>query len=220
MKYNGREIAMVVVRRLPRYYRYLGDLKNQGIERISSGELSKKMNVTASQIRQDLNCFGGFGQQGFGYNVAVLHEKIGEILGVKEEHNCIIAGAGNLGHALSNYHGLSKRGFNIVGIFDSDPAKIGSDINGLTVLDVKAMGDFISTHDVEIGVLAVPRDNTKEVADEALLMMGIDKMGLDMTDRRMITCMIQNFHGGPVGLETIAASIGEDANTIEDVYEP
>lgn len=168
MKYNGREIAMVVVRRLPRYYRYLGDLLNQGVERISSGELSKKMNVTASQIRQDLNCFGGFGQQGFGYNVAVLHEKIGEILGVKEEHNCIIAGAGNLGHALSNYHGLSKRGFNIVGIFDSDPAKIGTDINGLAVLDVKTMGDFISTHDVEIGVLAVPRDNTKEVADEMI----------------------------------------------------
>ena len=120
MNYFGRKISLVVIRRLPRYYRYLGDLLKQDIKRISSKELSERMGVTASQIRQDLNCFGGFGQQGYGYNVEELYREIGNILGLGEGHKTIIAGAGNLGHALANHGGFEKRGFKLIAIFDCD----------------------------------------------------------------------------------------------------
>ena len=108
---QNRGISQAVIRRLPRYYRYLGELIEQGVERISSNELSKRMKVTASQIRQDLNNFGGFGQQGYGYNVKYLYSEIGKILGLEQDHNIIIIGAGNLGRALANYASFEKRGF-------------------------------------------------------------------------------------------------------------
>ena len=111
-------ISKAVIGRLPRYYRYLGEIMESGVERISSGELSKKMNVTASQIRQDLNNFGGFGQQGYGYNVKYLYVEIGKILGVDKQHNMIIIGTGNLGRALANYANFEKRGFVLIGLFD------------------------------------------------------------------------------------------------------
>ena len=117
-----KNISQVVISRLPRYFRYLGDLKDEGMERISSGELSKRMNVTASQIRQDFNHFGGFGQQGYGYNVNYLYEEIGKILGLDKRHNLIIIGAGNLGQALANYMNFEKRGFFVKGIFDQKGA--------------------------------------------------------------------------------------------------
>lgn len=165
MNYNGRKISLVVIRRLPRYYRYLGELLSQNIKRISSKELSEKMNVTASQIRQDLNCFGGFGQQGYGYNVEELYHEIGGILGLRDGHKIIIAGAGNLGHALANHGGFEKRGFKLIAIFDADPAKIGTQINGVTVYDIAEMENFLHEHPASIGILAVPRVCTKEVAD-------------------------------------------------------
>ena len=165
MNYNGRKISLVVIRRLPRYYRYLGELLNQNIKRVSSKELSEKMNVTASQIRQDLNCFGGFGQQGYGYNVEELYHEIGGILGLRDGHKIIIAGAGNLGRALANHGGFEKRGFKLIAIFDTDPAKIGTQINGVTVYDIEQMESFFHDHPASIGILAVPRACTKEVAD-------------------------------------------------------
>ena len=165
MNYDGRKISLVVIRRLPRYYRYLGELLNQNVKRISSKDLSEKMNVTASQIRQDLNCFGGFGQQGYGYNVEELHSEIGRILGLRDGHKTIIAGAGNLGQALANHGGFEKRGFKLVGIFDNDEEKIGTFINGVEVYDVAGLKDFLDKNDVSIGILAVPRTCTPQIAD-------------------------------------------------------
>ena len=172
MNYNGRKISIVVIRRLPRYYRYLGELLKQDIKRTSSKELSERMNVTASQIRQDLNCFGGFGQQGYGYNVEELYYEIGGILGLRDGHKTIIAGAGNLGQALANHGGFEKRGFKLVAIFDTDKEKIGTFINGIEVYDIAYMREFLKENPVSIGILAVPRVATTEVAD-AMVECGI-----------------------------------------------
>ncbi len=168
MQQNERKISLVVIRRLPRYYRYLGDLLAQDIRRISSKELSRRMKVTASQIRQDLNCFGGFGQQGYGYNVEELYEEIGEILGIRDEHDVIIVGAGHLGHALANHGGFAKRGFNISAIFDVDPHKIGKRINGVVVRDMSVLEAHISAYNTDIAILAVTKSETKAVADRLI----------------------------------------------------
>ncbi|MBE7026189.1 MAG: redox-sensing transcriptional repressor Rex [Ruminococcaceae bacterium] len=161
----GKKISLVVIRRLPRYYRYLAELLKQDIKRISSKELSERMNVTASQIRQDLNCFGGFGQQGYGYNVEELYNEIGAILGLRDGHKTIIAGAGHLGHALANHGGFEKRGFKLVAIFDNDKEKIGTTINGVMVYDIADMESYLKENPVTIGILAVPRTCTTEIAD-------------------------------------------------------
>ena len=126
-----KEISQAVIRRMPRYYRYLGELLEDGVERISSNDLSKRMNVTASQIRQDLNNFGGFGQQGYGYNVKFLYEEIGKILGLNQKHNIIVIGAGNLGQALANYVKFEKLGFVITALFDVNPALEGVTVRGI-----------------------------------------------------------------------------------------
>ncbi len=160
-----KKISLVVIRRLPRYYRYLGELLNQNITRISSKELSEKMNVTASQIRQDLNCFGGFGQQGYGYNVPELHQQIGLILGVNKKQNIIIVGAGNLGHALANHAGFSRRGFSLTAIFDVDKSKIGTKINDVEVLPMETLGEYLDRNNVKIAILTLPRQYTQKVAD-------------------------------------------------------
>lgn len=165
MKQPLKKVSKVVVRRLPRYYRYLADLKNDGIERISSMELAKRMNVTASQIRQDFNCFGGFGQQGYGYNVEQLYLAIGDILGLNEGHKTVIIGAGNLGHAIANYHGFEKRGFTLVGIFDSNKDIIGSVINGITVKHTDEMEKEFKTLMPDIAILTVPKSAAQEVAE-------------------------------------------------------
>lgn len=161
---NEKKVSKVVIRRLPRYYRYLSDLKNNGVIRISSMELSEKMNVTASQIRQDLNCFGGFGQQGYGYNVEQLHAAIGDILGLNKHYKTIIIGAGNLGHALANYAGFEKRGFKLVGIFDINPDVIGTVINNIEVKDfstIEAEAEILSP---DIAILAIPKTGANETA--------------------------------------------------------
>lgn len=165
MNYNGKKVPEVVVKRLPRYYRYLGEMLNQGVRRISSGALSEKMKVTASQIRQDFNYFGGFGQQGYGYNVEYLHEEIGTILGLKEGFTTIIVGAGCLGHALANYKGFEKRGFRLMGIFDCDPEKIGKKVGGITVSDVNGVEAFVRENNIDIAILTVPRSEVKETAE-------------------------------------------------------
>ncbi len=161
----NKKVSSAVVKRLPRYYRYLGELLKQNVDKISSKELAKMMDVTASQIRQDLNCFGGFGQQGYGYNVSELHSTLSKILGINRAQDIIIIGAGNLCHALSNHAGFSKRGFNLVAIFDNDKEKIGTEINGIKVLSVSELGDFISKNNVRHAILTLPKNHTQEVAD-------------------------------------------------------
>ena len=157
-------VSSAVIKRLPRYHRYLGDLLREGKYRISSAELSKIMNVTASQIRQDLNCFGGFGQQGYGYNVKYLHGKISELLGVTQGYNAVIVGAGNLGRALAATHMFERRGVNRLALFDSNPEIIGGEIYGLPVYSVDSLADFCRENDVKIGVLTVPKEAAYEVA--------------------------------------------------------
>lgn len=160
-----KHISNAVIQRLPRYYRYLGELMDSGIERISSNELSARMKVTASQIRQDLNNFGGFGQQGYGYNVEYLHREIAKILGIDVNHSMIIVGAGNLGQAIANYSAFEKRGFILRGIFDVNPELTGMQIRGVDVRMVYEMADFVRENKIEIAALTIPKGNAVEVAD-------------------------------------------------------
>ena len=160
-----RKISRAVISRLPRYYRYLGDLLEAGVERISSSDLSKKMHVTASQIRQDLNNFGGFGQQGYGYNVKYLYTEIGKILGLDRSHNFIIIGAGNLGQALANYASFERSGFILKSLFDVNPRLEGVTIRGIPVRMVDELDDFLKNNDIEIAALTLPKSKAIEVAD-------------------------------------------------------
>ena len=161
-----KKISAAVIKRLPRYYRYLSELLDNGIERISSGELSKQMKVTASQIRQDFNNFGGFGQQGYGYNVPYLKNEIGKILGLDRDYHVIILGAGNLGHALANYAGFEKRGFVVSAVFDVSPDKIGKKIGHTMVYDMKDLEGYVKGHTVDIAALTLPKSIEPEVAKQ------------------------------------------------------
>jgi redox-sensing transcriptional repressor len=160
-----KEISQAVIGRLPRYFRYLGELRDEGIERISSQELSRLMHVTASQIRQDFNNFGGFGQQGYGYNVEYLYEEISKILGIDKQHNFVIIGAGNLGRALGNYLNFERRGFIFKGIFDKDESLVGQDIRGVPVRSMDDLDSFVRENDIDIAVLTVPKTSAVEIAD-------------------------------------------------------
>ena len=161
-----RKISQAVIRRLPRYYRYLGELLEDGVERISSNDLSKRMKLTASQIRQDLNNFGGFGQQGYGYNVKYLHTEIGKILGLENKHNFIIVGAGTLGQALANYSHFENQGFILKGIFDVNPTLRGMSIRDVPVRMMSEMKDFIKENNIEIAVLTIPKECAIDVAKD------------------------------------------------------
>ena len=160
-----RKISRAVISRLPRYYRYLGDLLEAGVERISSNDLSKKMQVTASQIRQDLNNFGGFGQQGYGYNVKYLYTEIGKILGLDMDHNFIIIGAGNLGQALANYASFERNGFILKSLFDVNPRLEGVTIRGIPVRMLDELEGYLQENDIEIAALTLPKSKAEEVAD-------------------------------------------------------
>ena len=157
-------VSDAVIKRLPRYHRYLGDLLADGRMRISSAELSKLMKVTASQIRQDLNCFGGFGQQGYGYNIKYLYGKISELLGVTEGYTAVICGAGNLGRALAATHMFERRGVNRVALFDIDESIVGTEIYGIKVYHIDELFDFCRRERVSIGVLTVPKSAALRVA--------------------------------------------------------
>lgn len=159
-----KDISMAVINRLPRYYRYLSDLLEKDVVRISSKELSERMKVTASQIRQDLNNFGGFGQQGYGYNVEYLHSEIGKILGLDRAYNVIIIGAGNLGQALANYIDFERRGFYIRGIFDINPRLVGISVRGIAIQMMDDIEEFIRTNPVDIAALTVPRSKAPQIA--------------------------------------------------------
>ncbi len=156
-------VPTAVIKRLPRYHRYLGDLLREGRLRISSAELSRLMDVTASQIRQDLNCFGGFGQQGYGYNIKYLYNKICELLGVTEGFRAVIVGAGNLGKALTTTHMFERRGVQRIALFDVNPELVGKQLYGLPVYHVDELSEFCKRESVDIGVLTVPKEVASDV---------------------------------------------------------
>jgi len=163
---NDKKISSAVINRLPRYFRYLGDLLESDITRISSKELSIKMNITASQIRQDLNNFGGFGQQGYGYNVEYLYNEIKKILGLDRTYHMIVVGGGNIGQALANYAKFEKRGFSIKAVFDINPRLVGMTIRGIPVMDIDQMESFVTTNNVDVAILTLPRSQAPSVAKD------------------------------------------------------
>lgn len=191
-----KEISQAVIRRMPRYYRYLGELLEDGVERISSNDLSKRMNVTASQIRQDLNNFGGFGQQGYGYNVKFLYEEIGKILGLNQKHNIIVIGAGNLGQALANYAKFEKLGFVITALFDVNPALEGVTVRGIKIHMLDELDDYCKDHVVDIAALTMPKEKADAIANR-LVNLGIQAIwnfahvDLDLIDKDVV---VENVH--------------------------
>ena len=162
------KVSSAVIQRLPRYYRYLSDLMEENVDRISSSDLAARMHVTASQIRQDLNTFGGFGQQGYGYNVRYLYNEIAKILGIDRQHNIIIIGAGHLGQAIANYANFERRGFLIKGMFDVDPNLFGKTIRGARVYSLDNLEKFVSENDIQIAALTIPKTRAMEVADRLI----------------------------------------------------
>ncbi|MFV0441630.1 MAG: redox-sensing transcriptional repressor Rex [Lachnospirales bacterium] len=162
---DEKRVSVAVIKRLPRYYRFLGDLLDNNINRISSKELSKKMNITASQIRQDLNNFGCFGLQGYGYNVPNLYKEIQKILGLEEEHNMILVGVGNIGRALAQYKSFEKRGFRFVGVFDKNPDLIGKELGNNKIRDINDLSKFLVDTEVNIAVIAVPRNSASKIVE-------------------------------------------------------
>ena len=191
-----KEISQAVIRRMPRYYRYLGELLEDGVERISSNDLSKRMNVTASQIRQDLNNFGGFGQHGYGYNVKFLYEEIGKILGLNQKHNIIVIGAGNLGQALANYVKFEKLGFVITALFDVNPALEGVTVRGIKIHMLDELDDYCKDHVVDIAALTMPKEKADAIANR-LVNLGIQAIwnfahvDLDLIDKDVV---VENVH--------------------------
>ena len=191
-----KEISQAVIRRMPRYYRYLGELLEDGVERISSNDLSKRMNVTASQIRQDLNNFGGFGQQGYGYNVKFLYKEIGKILGLNQKHNIIVIGAGNLGQALANYVKFEKLGFVITALFDVNPALEGVTVRGIKIHMLDELEDYCKDHVVDIAALTMPKEKADAIANR-LVNLGIQAIwnfahvDLDLIDKDVV---VENVH--------------------------
>ena len=173
MKSNNTKVSNAIIRRLPRYRRYLNELRKQGVKKISSNELSELIGYTASQIRQDLNTFGGFGQQGYGYSFDSLFHEINKILGLDREYKTIVVGIGNLGQAITNYTYYYKIGFNIVGLFDVNPKLVGLSINDVLVRDFSEMSDFVKENDIDIAIICVNRENAQKVTD-VLVDAGID----------------------------------------------
>ena len=196
-----KNISMAVIRRLPKYHRYLSDLLDKDVQRISSKELSDIIGFTASQIRQDLNNFGGFGQQGYGYNVEALHREIGNILGLNKVYNAVLIGAGNLGQAIANYAGFRKAGFRIKALFDANPRMIGLKIRDFEVLDSENIETFVQEKNIDIAILCIPKNGAQDVVDR-LVNAGIKG--------------IWNF--APIDLEVPNGVIVENVNLTESLF--
>ena len=160
-----KNISMAVIKRLPKYHRYLNELMKNDVDRISSKELGEKIGFTASQIRQDLNNFGDFGQQGYGYNVKELYKQISLILGLDKEYTGVIIGAGNLGQAIANYNRFSELGLSIECIFDANPKLVGMRIRDIEIRDIDTLAEFLQENNVDIGIICVPRINAQKVSD-------------------------------------------------------
>lgn len=161
----NKSISIRVIRRLPRYYRFLTELENNGVDKISSTRLAAIMSSTASQVRQDLNCFGGFGQQGYGYSVASLREEIGKILGLDHGHRAILLGAGNMGRAIATHMNFENLGFKLVGVFEKDPRLIGTMLRGLTVASDDTLESFLQDNQVDTAFLSLPKDSVEGIID-------------------------------------------------------
>jgi len=191
-----KKISTAVIKRLPRYYRYLGELLENEVVRISSKELSEKMHVTASQIRQDLNNFGGFGQQGYGYNVEHLYNEVAKILGLENHYSVVIIGSGNLGQALANYTDFEKRGFVVEGLFDINPRLVGITVRGIEVQDIDRMKEFVCKNKIDIAVLTIPKTKAPAIAND-LTDCGIKgiwnfaPVDLDLDDSHIV---VENVH--------------------------
>lgn len=198
---GNKNISMAVIRRLPKYYRYLGDLLERDIQRISSKELSDIIGFTASQIRQDLNNFGGFGQQGYGYNVEALHKEIEKILGLDRKYNAILIGAGNLGQAITNYTGFKSAGFEIKGLFDANPRMIGLKLRDFEIMDSDNLEEFIEDNEIEIAIICIPKNGAQEV-----------------TDRIVDAGVIGIWNFAPVDLEVPDNVIVENVNLTESLF--
>ena len=196
-----KNISMAVIRRLPKYHRYLGDLLDKDVQRISSKELSDIIGFTASQIRQDLNNFGGFGQQGYGYNVEALHNEIGNILGLNKIYNAVLIGAGNLGQAIANYAGFRKSGFEIKALFDANPRMIGLKIRDFEVLDSENLESFVEGNNIDIAILCIPKNGAQDVVDR-LVNVGVKG--------------IWNF--APIDLDVPKGVIVENVNLTESLF--
>ncbi len=162
---KNAKISNAVIRRLPRYRRYLKELEKAGIDKISSNEFSKLTGFTASQIRQDLNNFGGFGQQGYGYNVSDLHREISSILGLDREYGMVVVGAGNLGSAIAGHAAYDRSGFPVKGVFDIDPARIGKKVRNNRVLPTSSLGEFVRKNKIDIGIICTTGDAAQEIVD-------------------------------------------------------
>lgn len=198
---GSKNISMAVIRRLPKYHRYLGDLLDKDIQRISSKELSDIIGFTASQIRQDLNNFGGFGQQGYGYNVQALHNEIGKILGLDRKYNAVLIGAGNLGQAIANYAGFRKAGFEVKALFDANPRMIGLKIRDFEVLDSEDVEEFVKENEIDIAMLCIPKNGAQSIVNK-LVNVGIKG--------------IWNF--APIDLEVPKDVIVENVNLTESLF--
>lgn len=191
-----KDISQAVIRRMPRYYRFLGELLDEGVERISSNDLSNRMQVTASQIRQDLNNFGGFGQQGYGYNVQFLYDEIGKILGLNEKHNIIVIGAGNLGQALANYVKFEKLGFVITALFDVNPDLKGKKIRGIEIHMLDELDEYCKENPVDIAALTMPKAEA-DLTAQRLVGLGIKAfwnfahVDLNISDQDVV---VENVH--------------------------
>ena len=160
-----KNVSMAVIKRMPKYYRYLGELVKNDVDRISSKELGEKIGFTASQIRQDLNNFGYFGQQGYGYNVKELHNQIGAILGVGKGYNAVLIGAGNIGQAIANYSRFTDIGLGITAIFDANPKLVGMRIRDVEIKDIDELKEYLDENHIDMGILCVPRINAQKVCD-------------------------------------------------------
>lgn len=216
-KKSDSAVSAAVIKRLPRYFRYLRMLLNQNKLRISSNDLAELMGVTASQIRQDLNCFGGFGQQGYGYNVTYLYGKISEILGVHENYQAIIIGAGRLGQALAASPVFTKRGVEVCALFDTDPKVIGMEVDGKKILHVEEMENFVENNVVDIAVLTLPYEYA-EGAVQKINNMGIKGIwnftSHDMSTKDFPGITVQNVHMGD-SLMMLCYDIREKENSDE-----
>ena len=172
MNNKSRSVSTSVIKRLPRYYRFLGDLRSKSLYRISSKELSECMGLTASQIRQDLNCFGEFGQQGYGYNIELLQNEIGKILGLNTTKKAILIGAGHMGRALTQHFDMTDKGFQLIGIFDKKPSLSGQTVQNLPIHDMDRLDEFCRENKPDMAILCIPKNEAHDVA-ETLVNLGI-----------------------------------------------
>ena len=169
---NNSSISSSVIKRLPRYYRFLGDLKSSGMTRISSRELSERMGITASQIRQDLNCFGGFGQQGYGYNIELLQQEIAKILGLDTPKTAVLIGMGNMGKAVTLHMNFDNKGFRVIGLFDSKESLVGQMVKNLPIRSINDLDEFCRENRPEIAILCIPKEAARDVARQ-LINLGV-----------------------------------------------